>query len=210
MANTIQIKRGSYANLPTLASGEFAFCTDTYQLFIGDGTSNHEVLMHELFDANTILKADTDNSPVALTVGEGTVVGRKSGGSIAALAGSDIWTILSGTAAAAVDMNGQRLTNLGAPSSADDAATKTYVDSLVAHGLTWHEAVLDKDTLDPSGLTPSMGDRYWIGGTGSGDWSGHDYEIAEWNGSSWEFEEVTDGDAAYVTDENVVMELIRH
>jgi hypothetical protein len=40
----------------------------------------------DLFDANTILKADADNVPEALTVGVQTVVGRATGGEIAALA----------------------------------------------------------------------------------------------------------------------------
>lgn len=39
-----------------------------------------------LFDANTILFATSDNTPAALTVGEQTVVGRATGGAIAALA----------------------------------------------------------------------------------------------------------------------------
>ena len=37
------------------------------------------------YDANTILYATTDNTPVALTVGEQTVVGRATGGAISAL-----------------------------------------------------------------------------------------------------------------------------
>ena len=37
------------------------------------------------FDANTILKADTDDTPVALTVTEQTLVGRQTGGNIAAV-----------------------------------------------------------------------------------------------------------------------------
>ncbi len=40
----------------------------------------------DLFDANTILKADADNVPEALTVGVQTVVGRATGGEITALA----------------------------------------------------------------------------------------------------------------------------
>ena len=40
MANKIQLRRGMFANLPTLSVGEPAFCTDTKQLFIGDGTNN--------------------------------------------------------------------------------------------------------------------------------------------------------------------------
>lgn len=43
MANTIQVKRGVYASLPTLAAGEFGFCTDTKQLYIGDGAVNYEM-----------------------------------------------------------------------------------------------------------------------------------------------------------------------
>lgn len=92
-----------------------------------------------------------------------------------------------------------------APSAGSDLTNKTYVDDLVSKGLVAHEVVLDKDTLDPSGLTPADGDRYWIGGTGAvgTDWEGHDYEIADYNGASWDFETVTDGDMAFVADESV-------
>lgn len=47
------------------------------------------------FDANTILKADTDDTPSALTVGASTLVGRGSAGSIAALTASQVRTLLS-------------------------------------------------------------------------------------------------------------------
>jgi len=40
MANKIQFKRGLKANLPVLSMGEPAFCTDTEEAFIGNGTSN--------------------------------------------------------------------------------------------------------------------------------------------------------------------------
>ena len=43
MANTIKIKRGTEAGLPTLAAGEPGFTTDTFKLFIGDGTNNHQI-----------------------------------------------------------------------------------------------------------------------------------------------------------------------
>lgn len=36
----LQIRRGLKADLPTLASGEFGFCTDTKEVFIGDGITN--------------------------------------------------------------------------------------------------------------------------------------------------------------------------
>ncbi len=40
MANTIQIRRGAKASLPTLNQGELALCTDTDELYIGNGVLN--------------------------------------------------------------------------------------------------------------------------------------------------------------------------
>ena len=201
MANTIQIKRGNAANLPTLADGEPAWAHDTYQVFIGDGSANHEVVTADKWSsAYSVLTADTAKTPTALALGTNSVLGRLSG-NVAGLTGANLWSILTGAAGVDVSMNGHKITSVGSPTASADAATKSYVDNIVSHGLTFHEAVLDKDTLSPPS-SPSTGDRYWIGGTGSGDWSGHDYEIAQYNGSGWDYEAVTDGDTAFVTDEN--------
>lgn len=51
MANIIQIKRGVFGSLPTLAVGEFGFSTDTKQLHIGDGATNYELVTRESLDA---------------------------------------------------------------------------------------------------------------------------------------------------------------
>jgi hypothetical protein len=40
LAQTIQVKRGLKANLPALISGEMGLCTDTKEIYVGDGTSN--------------------------------------------------------------------------------------------------------------------------------------------------------------------------
>ena len=45
MANTIQVKRGANASLPTLSAGEFGFSTDTHQVYVGDGAANHELFV---------------------------------------------------------------------------------------------------------------------------------------------------------------------
>jgi hypothetical protein len=83
MVNTIQVKRGEYASIPTLAAGELGFSTDaTKQLHIGDGAANHAIVLADLFDAHTVLAATSDNTPVALTVSEQTVVGRLTGGNV--------------------------------------------------------------------------------------------------------------------------------
>lgn len=85
MANKIQIKRGEYASLPTLASGEFGFCTDTHQMFVGTNDTNYEMVMHELFDAQSVLAATSDNTPAAVTIDQQTVLGRLTGGDVAAI-----------------------------------------------------------------------------------------------------------------------------
>lgn len=40
MSQVIKIKRGNKTNLPTLAAGEMGLCTDTKEVFIGDGSAN--------------------------------------------------------------------------------------------------------------------------------------------------------------------------
>jgi len=52
-------------------------------------------VMESDYNANTILYATTDNTPAALTVGEQTIVGRKTGGAITALSASEVRTILN-------------------------------------------------------------------------------------------------------------------
>lgn len=47
-----------------------------------------------IFDANTILKADTDNTPVALAVAASRLIGRKATGSIAALTQAEVQHLL--------------------------------------------------------------------------------------------------------------------
>lgn len=150
MANTLQIRRGNYADLPVLAAGEPGFCTDTYQLFMGDGAANHEVVMKELFDAGTLLYAESDNTPVAKTRAQ-------------------FWALLSGQAGAAVDMNSQKLTGLATPTATGDAATKEYVDD-VAQGLQVLTAVAVATTenitlsgeLTVDGVSLSASDRVLV------------------------------------------------
>ena len=67
MSNTIQIRRGLQAGLPTLAAGQFGFTTDEKRMYIGDGTTNFEMVMKKLFDATTFLYATSDDTPEAKT-----------------------------------------------------------------------------------------------------------------------------------------------
>lgn len=40
---------------------------------------------------------------------------------------------------------------------------------------------------DPTTLTPVSGDKYYVGSSALGDWTGYDGTIAEWDGSNWVF-----------------------
>lgn len=54
-----------------------------------------EAILKTLFDANTILKADADNVPEALTVAEQRLVGRITSGEITALTAAQVKTLLA-------------------------------------------------------------------------------------------------------------------
>jgi len=107
MATTIQIKRGTTAQVDAItpSSGEPVWETDGLKLAIGDGATagGKHVAMGDigdyvakaLFDAYSILMATTDNTPVALTVAEQTLVGRITGGAIASLTVAQIITLLA-------------------------------------------------------------------------------------------------------------------
>jgi len=51
-------------------------------------------VQNSTFNANTILKADTDNTPEALEIAEQRIVGRKTSGNITGLTGAEVNTIL--------------------------------------------------------------------------------------------------------------------
>ena len=68
MTNTIQVHRGAFGDLPTLNAGEIGFCTDTYQVFIGDGVDNHELGVLNV-SGTALTKVDDTN--VTLTLGGG-------------------------------------------------------------------------------------------------------------------------------------------
>lgn len=65
----------------------------------------------------------------------------------------------------------------------------------------WQLPVKDKDTLTPPG-SPVKGDRYIVGGTGTGAWSGWDQDIVYYDGSAWQHDTPSTGWYCQVEDEN--------
>ena len=90
------------------------------------------------FDANTILKADSDDTPIALTVNEQTIIGRITSGSITGLTATQVRTLLNvedgsdvtdatnvGTALGSINANAlSDITSAGA--NIEDAVTKRH------------------------------------------------------------------------------------
>jgi hypothetical protein len=69
-------------------------------------------------------------------------------------------------------------------------------------GLDWQNSVLDKDmTSPPTG--PSEGDRYIVGPSADGGWSGHDGDIAFYRDSAWVFVVPNEGFCTRVEDEDI-------
>lgn len=84
---------------------------------------------------------------------------------------------------------------------ADDDVVPYGTMTQLINGLDWQDNVLDKDLAAPPG-SPTTGDRYIVASSGTGDWSGQDGNIAEWDGSAWQFTTAVEGLAVVVEDED--------
>lgn len=99
--------------------------------------------------------------------------------------------------------------------SIDDAGTGTtdlwsasQIIDYAGKGLDWQDSVADKDLTSPPG-SPSVGDRYIVGGSATGAWATLDNDIVEWDGSAWDvrFDSsagTSEGGAVWVEDEDTI------
>ncbi len=72
-----------------------------------------DVIRDALFNAYTMLYADTDNTPAALTISASRIVGRKAAGGIAAMTGAEVLAILNGQLGASFSFNSKNITSVG-------------------------------------------------------------------------------------------------
>jgi hypothetical protein len=63
-------------------------------------------------------------------------------------------------------------------------------------------AVLDRDLAAPPG-SPAGGDRYIVAASATGDWAGHDGEVATFDGGAWAFDAPAAGWRAWLADEGL-------
>lgn len=85
------------------------------------------------------------------------------------------------------------------------AIPETTVNELgryLEQGARWFGRVKDRDLTAPPG-SPADGDCYIVDASATGDWSGHDGEIAFYMSTAWEFITPLEGDGVYIADEDV-------
>lgn len=241
MSQTIQIKRGLKVNLPILISGEVGFCTDTKEIYVGDGATNifaGRVMMgtyaarpnagaagrlyyvnsstnlgYIYIDdgvawqrANVISLADlTGNLD---NVADGTTYGKVK---LAELTAGQVNRISDGTntvtAATANthinDATKHRLINDAGLTVTDlwSAQKVNNAIELAKHNIEPQASVKDQNLLTPP-ASPVLGDRYIVAvGTATGAWLSKNTQIAEWNGTAWDFYVPATGWNLFVDDE---------
>jgi len=96
-----------------------------------------------------------------------------------------------------LDMASQKITSLPTPTAGSEPATKEFVESLV-QGLDWQQSVLGELAEPP--VSPTTDDRYLVIATATGDWAGHEKDIAEWDGLAWVFTTPNTGFAVWIED----------
>mgnify|MGYP001565766417 CR=1 FL=1 len=116
-------------------------------------TDPHAVyVLESLFDANTIIAADSDNTPTARTVAEQTLIGRITGGNIVALTLTQLATLFHGA-------------------GLHHSKACTYISGTGTAGADGTAQAVKTVTLPANSLT-QVGDRlrirmYWAGDTGA-------------------------------------------
>lgn len=116
--------------------------------------------------------------------------------SVSSLNTTDLFTIMDPTVVDTSDRNRSILVS----DLNNYYATRDYVASVV-NGLDWQDSVIDKDLTSPPG-SPTTGDRYIVGASATGDWSGYDDYVTEYDGADWQFYGPNEGFAVWVEDED--------
>ncbi len=95
----------------------------------------------------------------------------------------------------------KKILNLANGVAASDAVNKAQLDAIsdLINNFEWQSPAISRLLAPPVG--PVTGDRYLIDGVGSGAFAGFDNQIAEWNGSSWDFTDALTGTFIEVIDE---------
>lgn len=111
--------------------------------------ANAGAVMKSLFDANTLLVANSDNTPAALTVAEQTLVGRVTGGSINDLSATQVRTLLNVENGATADQSASEI--LTAIKTVDGGGSGLDADTVDGyHGTNLNHLTSGASTDDPN------------------------------------------------------------
>lgn len=112
--------------------------------------------------------------------------------------------ILSGLTIGAATVD--RTPNLDLPYILPSQAQKhvTHNEAIRALDAIAQAGILSRSLQDPP-EEPAEGDRYIVATEASGDWSGHDLEIAAWQDGAWMFYPAKSGWVAWINDEDVLV-----
>lgn len=83
---------------------------------------------------------------------------------------------------------------------ASKVSKSAFLGDLPIYSISDSNTVINYDVLNSQNtppVSPSTGDVYLVGTVPTGAWVGHAKDIAEWNGSSWDFTDGIQGDFLY-------------
>jgi len=201
MAQLIRIRRGTKSelmNYGALQSGELGFCTDTKEVFVGDGLTNNLV--------GAAMMGTLASRPSAGTKGRYYYVNSGSNTGDMYLDDGTTWLLISSKGqfdAHIADVTIHRKINDTSTSSTElwsSQKVKTEIFNAIK-GMDWQDSVKSKSVATPP-TTPVTGDRYIVAASATGAWLNKTGQITEWNGTAWVFYPAATGWAAYVEDEN--------
>jgi len=158
---------------------------------------------HDLIANTHNLTTDIDHDQLTnFDVNEHFTVASIDHGSIAGLGDDDhtIYSLVDGSRdySAVVSYDSAKTFTSDA-----EIVDKRYVDQAIASSGTsseWQDSCADI-LLTPPGSAPATGTRYLINGVGTGAFAGQDYDIAEYNGATYDFTTPTTGTFVSVDDE---------
>lgn len=85
---------------------------------------------------------------------------------------------------------------------ASSSQPEVYVDTALRILEIMAQLVLVDRHLTAAPGAPNDGEAYYVGGVGTGDWAGHNHELALYVGTGWKFITPRTGWIAYIEDED--------
>lgn len=161
--------------------GQVWFNSTTFQLKLYRNGSTQVIIDQVAFDAHALSTANPHDTTLEQARSE------------------------NNTVAGVINMGGNAINNLGAGSLGTDAAQRGWVSDQIQQritGLDWQNSVLSQINTPPG--SPVTGDRYIVTAVATGAWVGQENNIAEWDGSAWDFTVPNEGFTLEVENVNIV------